>query len=146
MTEDRMTNAEAVILCRFAKACCPQQAFDAYTPDAWFELLRDLLFADCKEAMARVVKRQPFVSPAEIRTEVQGVRWERMATFDKICKLEPPGHLAEDPRAEIEWRRAIDRRVMDGEITHPYQVDERGDLRHRDVSELGQIGRSVPRA
>lgn len=146
MTADRMTAAEAVVLCRFAKACCPQQAFDAYTPDAWFELLRDLLFEDCKIALTRVVKAKPFVSPAEIREAVKALRWERMVAFDKACSLEPPAHLADDPRAEIEWRRRIDLRVMDGEITHPDQVDERGELKPRDMASLGQIGRTVPDA
>lgn len=141
-----MTNAEAVVLCRFAKACCPQQAFDAYTPDAWFELLSDLTFRDCKDAVVRIVKRQPFVAPAEIRGEIDLVRIERMKTFERQFTLIPPAHLADDPAAELAWVRDINRRIYDGEITHPDQIDDgRGELKPHDVGVLGELGRRVPR-
>lgn len=52
------------------RACCPQQAIDAYTPDAWHDLLGDLDVMDCRRAVAAIVKRQPFVAPAEIRAEL----------------------------------------------------------------------------
>lgn len=146
MTETRMTNAEAVILCRFAKACCPQQQFDSYTPDAWFELLNDLRFEDCKEAVVRIVKRQPFVAPAEIRDEIRLVRIDRFEQFGReYGYLEPPAHLADDIPGELAWRRAVERKIFDGEITHPDQIDNsRGDLRTRDVDSLGLLGRTVP--
>ena len=78
MTTDRMTRPEAVTLCRLAKASCPQQAFDEYTPDAWFELLRDLRFEDCKDALFAVVRESPFVAPAEIRAHIKRVRSDRL--------------------------------------------------------------------
>src|SRR5690349_11552302 len=81
MNAKRMTAAEAVMLCRFAKACCPQQAIDEYTPDAWHELLSDLRFEDCKAAVVDVVKEQPFVSPAEIRSRIAKVRANRHLEF-----------------------------------------------------------------
>ena len=58
-----MTHAETVLLTRYVKACCPQQAIDEYTPDAWHDLLGDLALADCRAAAAAVAKRQPFVAP-----------------------------------------------------------------------------------
>lgn len=147
-----MTNAEAVILCRFAKACCPQQQFDAYTPDAWFELLGDLRFEDCKEALTRVVKRQPFVSPAEIRDEVKAVRADRLKQFDRLFKYAPPAELADDPAAENRWHFAIRQRIADGEIAHVDQIeDATGQMVNsdalglRDVSVLGELGQRVPR-
>lgn len=148
MTTDRMTNAEAVILCRFAKACCPQQQFDTYTPDAWFELLRDLRFEDCKEAVVQIVKRQPFVAPSEIRDEIKLVRIRRLDEFNRRYKIEPPAHLADDPAAENRWRIELNGRIADGEITHPSQVPDGqhgGTFEARDViAELGHIGQRVP--
>ena len=66
-----MTHAETVLLTRYVKACCPQQAIDRYTPDAWHDLLGDLAPEDCRAAVVTVAKRQPFVAPAEIRAEVR---------------------------------------------------------------------------
>lgn len=60
-----------MLLTRYVKACCPQQAIDEYTPDAWHDLLGNLGLADCRAAVAAVAKRQPFVAPAEIIAEVK---------------------------------------------------------------------------
>lgn len=115
MTAVRMTRPEAVTLCRLAKAACPQQAFDEYTPDAWFELLNDLRFDECKEALFKVAREQPFVSPAEIRKAVKSVRSDRLMRFGSMPT--PPFELGGDPRAEMEWTKAIRQRVADGELT-----------------------------
>lgn len=72
-----MTPTEATMLARIARAACPQQHFDKYTPDTWFDLLGDLDFEDAREALQEVAKRQPFVAPAEIRAQVVKVRRER---------------------------------------------------------------------
>lgn len=73
-----MNAQEAATLCRFTKACCPQQRFDEWTPDAWNELLHDITLELAKDAVLAVAKRQPFVSPSEIRTEVGRIRRERV--------------------------------------------------------------------
>jgi hypothetical protein len=64
-----VTEEEALVLTRYVRACCPQQAIDKYTPDAWYELLKDLDAGDCKLAVEAVARRQPFVAAAEIRGE-----------------------------------------------------------------------------
>lgn len=131
---DRMTPTEAVLLCRFAKACAPQQQFDEYTPDAWFELLRDVRLEDAKAGVIAVTKRQPFVSPSEIRAEVRRVRYDRV---DKFGHIEPPPGLEDDPAAEIEAIEAIRRRVADGDLTRE-QYD-------RDLRAAGILGdRKMP--
>lgn len=76
-----MTPVEAVLLTRYVEACCPQQRFDEYTPDVWHDLLGDLELEECKQAAATVARRQPFVAPAEIRTEVKRVRAQRLKGF-----------------------------------------------------------------
>lgn len=113
MTEQRMTNAEAVLLCRRAKAACPQQQFDQYTPDMWHELLGDLRFEEADAALVEVVKSQPFVSPAEIREQVKRVRRKRIDEYGYIL---PPRELEHNPRAESAWIREMVQAVGDGRV------------------------------
>lgn len=127
MTEQRMTNADAVVLCRMAKAACPQQQFDQYTPDMWHELLGDLRFVDAREALVEVVKSQPFVSPAEIRDQVKRVRGKRLDAFGPIT---PPFELEGSPLAEREWIREMVRRVGDGEVMPGQQPEVRELIGH----------------
>jgi hypothetical protein len=108
----RMTHAEAVILCRYAKAACPQQAFDEYTPDAWSDLLGDLRFEDCKEALRNVVRSQPFVAPAEIREEVKRIRAKRIGDFGPISV--PSGLSPEEYHRHVTMTI---RAIADGELT-----------------------------
>jgi len=88
-----MKPTEVVILTRFVKAACPQQAIDDYTPDAWFDLLGDLSLADCRAAVAAVAKVKPFCAPSEIRAEVQRIRNRRL---DKASIPAPPPELVDD--------------------------------------------------
>lgn len=139
---DRMTPAEAVMLCRFAKAACPQQAFDEYTPDAWFELLRDLRFADCKEAIVDVVKASPFVSPSEIRARIAKIRSRRHLEFGPFA---PPPEMADNPAAEREWVIDMNRRICDGEITREqWDAEQRakGLMGNRETPALEGVFRS----
>lgn len=113
MTTQPMTKAEAVTLCRFAKAACPQQAFDTYTPDAWAELLGDLCFADAKLAVIELAKRQPFVAPAEIRTEVRRIRAARITAYGTLP--DPPAGLDPDnAHAYQRWLEDTTKRIADG--------------------------------
>lgn len=109
-----MTSTEAAILCRYVAACCPQQKFDEYTPDAWFDLLGDLPFDMCKAAAREVAKRQPFVSPSEIRIAVaQQRRVVRAALRDSGWK--PAEWDGESPYRDWQQRHnaEIDSRVTD---------------------------------
>ena len=133
----RMSPAEAVMLCRYAKACCPQQAFDDYTPDAWHDLLGDYPFEDCKQAVKTVTKRQPFVAPAEIRAEVRRIRYKRIEAFGPF---DPPAEI-EGVRAYCSWLEAMQRRIADGELTREtYGAIEGG---RREMPALEGVFRSV---
>jgi len=66
-----MTREETVLLTRYVKALCPQQAIDSYTPIAWHDLLGEFGAGECRAAAARVAARQPFVAPSEIITEAE---------------------------------------------------------------------------
>lgn len=112
-----MNRTEAVALCRLAKACCPQQAFDEHTPAAWGELLGDLSFDDAKAALLEVAKRQPFVAPAEIRTEVRRIRRQRL---DAAPPLVPPPDLdPDDVLAYRRWLASARRAIADGKTPPP---------------------------
>jgi hypothetical protein len=69
-----MQPTETVMLVRYVKALCPQQAIDSYTPDAWHEVLGHLDLGDCQQAVTSIVRRQVFVAPAEIIAEVAQAR------------------------------------------------------------------------
>lgn len=91
-----MNAQEAAVLCRACKAVCPQQKFDEMTPDFWHSLLDDVDFEAAKRALITVAKRQPFVSPSEIRAEVSR---ERNRLSMELGALQPPAHIEaiEDP-------------------------------------------------
>jgi hypothetical protein len=96
-----------------AKAACPQQQFDQYTPDMWHELLGDLRFEDAQDALVSVVKAQPFVSPAEIRDQVKKVRRQRLLDFGYVV---PPAELASNPEAEGRWIYETNQAIADGRL------------------------------
>jgi hypothetical protein len=117
---------EAVVLCRFTAACCPSQKFDEYTPDAWGLILEDVRFEDAKEAVVKVCRKQPWVSPAEIIAEVKKIRAKRIDEYGPII---PPANL--DPIETAEWLKQARRTVGDGG-----KVPERGELKPRDMKQL----------
>jgi hypothetical protein len=106
-----VTPSEAVALTRYVKACCPQQQIDQYTPDAWHDLLGDLELADCLAAVREVCKRQAFIAPAEIRTEVRRVRRERL---ERAPVAAPPAELTDDPGKYREALKGEIKRIADG--------------------------------
>lgn len=106
-----MNPTESLALVRFVRAACPQQKLDEYTPDAWHELLADLPFADCKAAVVELAKRQPFVSPAEIRAEVRRVRLERCR-----ADMADPEYDRDDVAGGLAAIRARRRALGDGSM------------------------------
>lgn len=114
-----MTPQEAVALCRFTAACCPSQKIDEYTPNAWGLLLEDVRFEDAKEAVTRVARKQPFVSPSEIIAEVRKIRRKRI---DEFGPVPPPPAEVLDPdnwQAFIEWQKAAEKAIGDGTFKAP---------------------------
>ena len=125
---------EAVALCRFTAACCPSQKFDEYTPDAWGLLLEDIRFVDAKDAVTRMARKQPWVSPAEIIAEVKKMRAKRIAEFGPIP---PPPAEVLDPdnwKAFIEWQTATTKAIADGDLK-PQELE----LPKRDMRQLERV-------
>jgi hypothetical protein len=106
-----LTPSETVVLARYVKACCPGSQIDEYTPDAWHDLLGDLPMADCRDAVAAIAKRQPFVAASEIRDEVLRVRAQRLK---EVPLPPPPPELLDDPDAYKAHLRESARRIADG--------------------------------
>lgn len=104
-----MTPAEAVILVRYVRALCPQQKFDEYTPDAWHDLLGHYDFDACKTAAVQLARRQPFIAPAELITEVRRERDKRLANFQY-----EPENGDDHPREYLRRLRAQIADVADG--------------------------------
>ena len=106
-----MIKTEAAALCRYLQACCPQQKFDQFTSDAWFDLLADMPYGLAKLAAQRVASRQPFVSPSEIIATAKAMR---KAVDPHITRLLDgiEGAAPSDPDADwLAWCKARRERV-----------------------------------
>ena len=100
-----MNPAESLLLCRYVKAACPQQAVDKYTPDTWHDLLGDLDFEQASSAVKELCKRQPFVSPSEVRDEVKAIRARRIDRFKYVHPSDLPD--ADGDFGTPEWESSI---------------------------------------
>lgn len=109
-----MNPTEAVMLVRYVEACCPQQKFDEYSPDAWHDLLGDLALGDCRAAARAVAQRQPFVSPSEIRAEVKAIREARLGPPGPGLSPIPPPADPDDPKAYMAALRQQQARIAAG--------------------------------
>lgn len=105
-----MNHTEVVILTRYVAAMCPAQKFDEYTPDAWFDVLGDLRLEDARTAVANVARTQPFIAPAEIRSEVRRIRDDRLDRLEGF--LIPPAELS--PTGYRDWLIDARKRIADG--------------------------------
>ena len=106
-----MIKTEAAALCRYLQACCPQQKFDQFTSDAWFDLLADMPYGLAKLAAQRVASRQPFVSPSEIIATAKAMR---KAVDPHITRLldDTEGAAPSDPDTDwLTWCKARRERV-----------------------------------
>ena len=106
-----MIKTEAAALCRYLQACCPQQKFDQFTSDAWFDLLADMPYGLAKLAAQRVASRQPFVSPSEIIATAKAMR---KAVDPHITRLldDAEGAAPSDPDTDwLTWCKARRERV-----------------------------------
>jgi hypothetical protein len=109
-----MNREDTVRLCRYVKGACPQQAIDEFTPNIWHDLLGDLRLEDCREAVTAVARRQPFVSPAEIREEVKRIRADRIGPAGPGLSPVPPAADPDDDKAYRAELRAQRARTADG--------------------------------
>jgi hypothetical protein len=130
-----VTPDETVVLARYVRALCPQQKFDEYTPDAWHDVLADFALAPARAAAAAVARKQPFVSPAEIITEIRKQRDDRAADYQGPgLSAEIPDADPDDVQAYLSALRGMRTRAAEGL-----------EVKRRPVAQLlAGIGREVP--
>lgn len=92
-----MNTAEVLQLCRLVKACCPSQALDTYTPDAWALILGGYDYADAQAAVIAIagspleLARSRYIEPGHI---IDGIRRIRAKRLESTPLPEPPAALA----------------------------------------------------
>jgi hypothetical protein len=142
-----MNRTETVLLCRYAKAMCPAQAIDEYTPDAWADVLSDVTLEEAKTAIQDGIRNRGwrFIDVTDV---VAGARAQRTVRLNEWSRqfgpLLPPRALDADPVKEQAWLLDARRKILDGEVTHPSQLTidpPMADLPVRNVDALGQLGR-----
>ncbi|HEX6518302.1 MAG TPA: hypothetical protein VF049_22265 [Nocardioidaceae bacterium] len=106
-----MTEEDTVLLVGYVRALCPQQRFDEYSPDAWYDVLHDYTLDEAKTAAATVAGRQPFVAPGEIATEV---RKQRRTLISIDAETEPPAANPDDVPLYLRTLRTHRRNVATG--------------------------------
>src|ERR1039458_7521799 len=105
-----MKPTETVLLTEYVKACCPPQTTcrAETAADAWHDLLGELELGDCRDAVVMIAKRQPFVAPSEIITEVRRIREERISRTPPPA---PPAELLDDEAAYRDYLRRTARQA-----------------------------------
>lgn len=116
------------MLCRYVRACCPQQAIDQYTPDAWADHLEHIPYEDAKAAVKEITAKQPFVTIAEVLAIVKRMRAKRIAEAGDLCP--PPG--AREGVALHEWLGSARRQIADGADVSA----DHGELKPRHLPDL----------
>ncbi|MCL6734420.1 hypothetical protein [Streptomyces neyagawaensis] len=101
-----MTEEEAVQIAEYVQAACPAQKFGEYTPDVWGEILAPYAVDEARAAVIAVARRQPFISPAEIVTEIRERRTERIELANIVYDGNPLETGAESAAALREIIRA----------------------------------------
>ncbi|TXL91623.1 hypothetical protein [Streptomyces sp. IB2014 016-6] len=107
-----MNQDEAIMLLEYVSAACPAQRVGEFTPDVWGELLAPYDLTDARAAVLAVARRQPFVSPAEIITEIKERREERIALANVVYDGDPAETGIESARSV----RALLRAAASGQI------------------------------
>jgi hypothetical protein len=94
-----MNMEQTVTLCRTVKACCPAQAFDRYTPDAWYVVLGDYDFEEAMTAVRVLASTLRFIAPADIIQEIKHMRNERARASQEAQLWDGVHHRQAEVRA-----------------------------------------------
>lgn len=129
-----MSQEEWTIVFRYVKAMFPQQRFDEFTPDAWYDVLGEYDPYAIKAAIAAHAAKKPFISPAEIIAAVSDASAERMDEF-----VYEPADPDETPAQYLANRRRQIQAVRLGQRP-PVLALPSG----RPLGDLSNVGRRVP--
>lgn len=110
-----MDAKEVLQLCRLVKACCPSQALDQFTPEAWGLILGSYDYADAKAAVANLVSlplepgKSRYIEPGHIIAGIHRIRRQRL---DSTPMPEPPAGLTAGEY--IAWQATTQQAIMAG--------------------------------
>lgn len=135
-----MIEEEAVLLARYVRAICPQQKFDEYTADVWFDLLQDHELDECKQAAVTLGRTQPFIAPSEIIAEVRRHRETRLRDFEYLPDPD------ETPTQYLANRRRQIAAVAAGHRAPALPAPPRADRPTVDTDQIGRIPGAEPKA
>lgn len=107
-----MTEEDAIHIAEYVAAACPAQKFGEFTPDVWGEILKPYSVDDARRAVLAVAARQPFISPAEIITEIKARRADRIEAASLVYDGDP-GETGLESAATI---RALTKAAADGHL------------------------------
>lgn len=96
-----------------AKGAFPSTPMDEYTPEAWAVALEDDRFEDALVVLKDLMREQTFIHVSDIAQSIARLRNKRILDFGILPP--PPAELADDPAGEMVWRRAVIKRIADGD-------------------------------
>lgn len=110
-----MTIDEVRAMCLWLSKLIPHQQFDEDTPEAWCPLLANVAVADARTVVLGILKREPYVNPNAIASEVKKLRRDRLAAsgFETICPNVDP----DDTARYAAERRALRDTIASGAMT-----------------------------
>ena len=107
-----MNVTETARLCKVIAAVAPAQKFDADTPAVWAGILEDIRIEDALAAVKTLGRRERFIAPVDIITEVRTIRTLRLQAVDKVT---PNVHPDDEGAYRLELA-AIRSAVADGTL------------------------------
>ncbi len=125
---------EWVAVYHYIQAMFPQQRFDEFTPDAWYEVLGEYDMYTVKAAVNVHAAKRPFISPAEIIAAIRDTSADRMDEF-----VYEPSSPDETPQQYLANRRrqldAVRRGLRPAALALPPG---------RPLGDISAIGRQIP--
>lgn len=107
-----MNIAQAEQLVKFVAQAAPAQKLNDGTAAVWQAILEDVRFADAIEACGRIARKQAFIAPADIVSEVKVLKADRLDRTE----MPIPNASPDDARAYAIEYRALRDAIRDGDL------------------------------
>lgn len=136
-----MNSTETTQFVRYIAALFPATKVDAFTADAWHDVLHRYDLDDARNAALAVSQRQAFCALADVVAELKRVRAQRLDGF-----VYEPGEGDSDPQVYLARRRHQIELVASGRrAANPERAALAAAREQEAVAELTSgVGRTVP--